>query len=230
MLPLEAPPRTGGGTEVASFSCGAYSQGRLQGLRANSKRFPNACSVFASFVRHKLPEHPFTTVSLFRNLQTDCHVDSGNLSTPNAVFAISHFRDGGIWVGDGQGPQVLKVKGKAVKGTIMPLDKGPVVFDAYKFPHSTEKWQGERIVLVAYAVKNLAEMHPDQAMALMFLLNALSPLQLRSKMRRQCAPGKHGSSKSFQAKHPCLLHVPKWVSKFWRLIMCWAQHRLQLCL
>ena len=166
MLPLEAPPRTGGGTEVASFSCGAYSQGRLQGLRANSKRFPNACSVFASFVRHKLPEHPFTTVSLFRNLQTDCHVDSGNLSTPNAVFAISHFRDGGIWVGDGQGPQVRKVKGKAVKATIMPLDKGPVVFDAYKFPHSTEKWQGERIVLVAYAVKNLAEMLPDQAMAL----------------------------------------------------------------
>ena len=166
LLPSEAPPRTGGGTEVASFSCGAYSQGRLQGLRANSKRFPNACSVFASFVRHKLPEHQFTTLSLFRNLQTDCHVDSGNLSTPNAVFAISQFQDGGIWVGDGKGPQVRDVKGKAVKGTIMPLDNGPVVFDAYKFPHSTEKWQGERLVLVAYAVKDLSEMHPDQAMAL----------------------------------------------------------------
>ena len=167
MLPLEAPPRAGGGTEVVSFSCGAYSQGRLQGLRANSRRFPSACAVFASFVRHKLPEHHFTTLSLFRNLQTDCHVDSGNLSTPNAVFAISKFHGGGIWVGDDKGPHVREVKGQAVKGTILPLDQGPVVFDAYKFPHSTEQWQGERIVLVAYAVKNLSEMQPNQAMALM---------------------------------------------------------------
>ena len=158
MLPWEAPSRTGGGTEVASFSCGAYLQGRLQGFRANSKRFPNASAVFASFVRHKLPEHPFTTLTLVCNLQTDCHVDSGNLSTPNAVFAISHFTGGGIWVGDGKGPHVRDVKGHAVQGTIMSLDPDPVVFDAYKFPHSTEEWQGERIVLVAYAVNNL--LHP----------------------------------------------------------------------
>ena len=29
-----------------------------------------------------------------------------------------------------------EVKGKAVKGTIMPLDKGPVVFDAYAASHA----------------------------------------------------------------------------------------------
>ena len=167
LLPWEAPPRTGGGAEVASFSCGAYSQGRLQGLRANSKRFPAASAVFASFVRHRLPDHPFTTVTLFRNLQTDCHVDSGNLSTPNAVFAISHFTGGGIWVGDGKGPHVRNVKGQAVQGTVMSLDQDPVVFDAYRFPHCTEPWQGERVVLVAYAVKNLSEMQTDQAMALL---------------------------------------------------------------
>ena len=93
-------------------------------------------------------------------------MDSGNFSSPNAVFAISAFRGGGIWVGDGKGPHVREVSGKKVKGTVMQVEKDPVVFDAYKFPHCTEKWEGERVMLVAYAVKNLSEMRPEQAMAL----------------------------------------------------------------
>ena len=73
---------------------------------------------------------------------------------------------GGIWVGDGAGPQERDMKGQNVNGTIMPLDKGPAIFDAYRFPHCTEEWQGDRVVLVAYVVKDLSEMHSDQARSL----------------------------------------------------------------
>ena len=167
MLPSETPPRTGGGHRVASFSCGAYSQGRLQGLRANSKRFPNACRVFVSFVNHFLPGHCFATISVFKNLQTDCHVDAGNCNFPNAVFALSSFQGGEIWVGDGRGSQVREVKGQQIQGTLLPLDKGPVTFDAYKFPHCTEPFTGDRVVLVAYAVKTLSDMPAEQATILL---------------------------------------------------------------
>ncbi|CAE7725562.1 unnamed protein product [Symbiodinium sp. CCMP2592] len=114
--------------------------------------FPNApfcIKLFTTFVRTFLPDHFFTTISLFHNTKADLHVDSRNHHTPNGVIAVTSFQGGGIWIADGCGPHTRSIKGDIVKGSVLSLES-PVTFDAFKYPHETESWVGDRLVCVAF--------------------------------------------------------------------------------
>ena len=169
LLPKEVPSRGGPSHDSCSFSCGAYAKGGLQGLRAECATFRNSTKVIASFVGTCLPDHPFTTVSLFHNTKTDLHVDSRNHHSPNGVIPVTSFKQGGIWVADGCGPQARVVNGSPMQGSLLDFSSGPITFDAYKFPHQTETWQGDRLVYVAFTVSSLAKLSLESARLLLDL-------------------------------------------------------------
>ncbi|CAE7029847.1 unnamed protein product [Symbiodinium sp. CCMP2592] len=149
LLPKEIPSRGTSSQPPSSFSCGAYAKGGLQGLRSECALFPSCIKLLTAFVRTFLPEHFFTTISLFHNTKTDLHVDSRNHRTPNGVIAVTSFQGGGIWIADGCGPHKRTIKGDTVKGSILSLET-PITFDAFKYPHETESWVGDRLVCVAF--------------------------------------------------------------------------------
>ena len=161
LLPWGVPPRGAPQQKVPYFACGAYSQGGLQGIRGECDNFPMSVRAITAFVRAQVPGHPFTTVALFQNTQTDVHVDSRNAPLPNAVIAVSQFKNGQVWVGDGEGPVVRTINGARVPGSLLPVAEHPVTFDAFRFPHCTEQWTGERIVAVAFSVSSLARLSPN---------------------------------------------------------------------
>ena len=158
LLPWGIPPRGEPQQKVPYFACGAYSQGGLQGIRSECNNFPMSVRAITAFVRAQVPGHPFTTVALFQNTQTDVHVDSRNAPLPNAVIAVSEFKNGQVWVGDGEGPVVKTINGAQVPGSLLPVAEHPVIFDAFRFPHCTADWTGERIVAVAFSVSSLARL------------------------------------------------------------------------
>ena len=169
LLPKEVPSRGGPSHDSCSFSCGAYAKGGLQGLRSECATFKNSTKVIASFVAACLPDHPFTTASLFHNTKTDLHVDSRNHHSPNGVIPVTSFEKGGIWVADGCGPHVRQVNGSPMQGSILDFSAGPITFDAYRFPHQTEAWQGDRLVCVAFTVSSLAKLSLESARLLLDL-------------------------------------------------------------
>ena len=159
LLPHETPSR-GLGAEACSFGTGAYAKGPLQGLRKECGTFPQSTRLLTAFVQSCFPDHNFTTAILFCNAQTDLHIDSKNHRSPNAVMGISAFENGQIWVGDDQGAVPKQVGGRTVWGTLLDVATSPVRFDAWRFPHCTENWQGRRLVLVAFSVKSLDRISP----------------------------------------------------------------------
>ena len=155
LLPHESPAR-GLGATACSFGSGAYAKGvGIQGLRKECETFPQSTRLLTSYVHSCFPDHEFSSVILFCDAQTDIHVDSRNYHSPNAVMGISSFSGGQIWVGDGRGPITKTIEGQPVRGTSYEVSHRPALFDAWKYPHCTEAWQGRRLVLVAYAVQAL---------------------------------------------------------------------------
>ena len=162
LLPHEQPAR-GLGATACSFGSGAYAKGvGIQGLRKECVTFPESTRLITSFVNACFPDHFFTSVVLFCNAKTDIHIDARNHHSPNAVMGISSFTGREIWVGDGLGAKPKEIKGQLVHGTLHDVSRQPALFDAWKHPHCTEDWQGRRIVLVAFSVKALDRLDPDE--------------------------------------------------------------------
>ena len=74
----------------SAFVTGAFARVKV-GLRSNVGVFPNVTRLLARFVRQELPEHPFTSIVMFDDVQTDPHRDTQNAFVPNAVMAITSF-------------------------------------------------------------------------------------------------------------------------------------------
>ena len=154
LLPGEAPSRGLVLGSSKSFVTGAYAVGgSLAGLRKLAKSFPYVTKLLCSVVRSLDPSLRFTSVGIFRNLQTSPHQDSGNQKgCPNLVAAISSFAGGGIWLESEDGTVPCPFETWATKGRVLELPLGRhVTFDP-RLVHCTMPWHGaDRVVLVAFA-------------------------------------------------------------------------------
>ncbi|CAE7340175.1 unnamed protein product [Symbiodinium sp. CCMP2592] len=159
LLPKDKPSR-GEGTGCA-FACGMYCQGPLLGLRANTKRFPLACSVLASFVKAISPDFHFSTINIFFNVKTSPHVDANNAPMPNLVAGLSNFQDGQVLVESSGGPRVIETSSGKLPAVALEVANTHAIFDAYRLRHATAAWQGDRVVLVAFSVRNASMLSPD---------------------------------------------------------------------
>ena len=151
LLPKERPPR--GDASGRAFACGMYCQGPLQGLRANSRRHPLSSKLLASFVRSLEPSFHFSSLHLFLNVRTSTHIDSNNAPLPNLIAGISDFKDGQVLV-ESLSLQ-LRRRRDPLPAIALEVAGTFATFDAYRLRHQTAAWQGDRLVLVAFSVKNI---------------------------------------------------------------------------
>eukprot|EP00439_Symbiodinium_sp_Y106_P049791 s6312_g6.t1 len=161
LLPLEPPARGVGVGDSGSFTTGAYFFAGEVGLR-----FPRTSALLAEHVKRLSPSFPFTTVALFRNLKTPCHQDNNNFpGSFNLVAPMSDFEHGEIWCERADGPVSLEAQGSLIPGILMDAQaslipgilmdvaRGPLLLPASTCRHSTCDWSGDRLVLVAFSIR-----------------------------------------------------------------------------
>ena len=153
LLPKDTPARGAGAGQA--FTCGMFCQGPLLGLRANSRRFPMACRVFASFVRELDPSFHFTSLSLLCNVRTTPHVDSNNAPLPNLIAGISDFSGGQVLLECASGKKRIKTGDVSIPAVALEVAGTHAIFDAYRLRHETASWTGRRLVLVAFSVRQV---------------------------------------------------------------------------
>lgn len=159
LLPKERPPR--GDASGRAFACGMYCQGPLQGLRANSRRHPLSSKLLASFVRSLEPSFNFSSLHLFLNVKTSPHIDSNNAPLPNLIAGISDFKNGQVLVENPSGEFAIETEAGPLPAIALEVAGTFATFDAYRLRHQTAAWQGDRLVLVAFSVKNVDRLEQD---------------------------------------------------------------------
>ena len=93
---------------------------------------------------------------------------------PSVVLPISSFQKGGIWIADDDGSVARTINGKSVRGNVHSFDKGGILFDP-RVPHATERWEGDRAVLVAYMPGALDQLEASDRSVLTELGFSLEP-------------------------------------------------------
>ncbi|CAE7585559.1 unnamed protein product [Symbiodinium sp. CCMP2592] len=111
-----------------SFVTGCYSQGGFRGLRKECAEFPYASRVMTRFVQERLPGHVFSTCGIFADSLTPLHRDGRNAQWPNAVFRLSDFKEGGLWI-EGRGDDVRVFNSKELVGAVHEIGDDPLIFD-----------------------------------------------------------------------------------------------------
>ena len=139
-----------------AFLVGCYAQGGFRGLRreCKCKEFPFTCRLMTRFVQERLPGHVFSTCGFFSDSATPLHKDERNEHWPNAVFRLTSFKGGGLWI-EGSGSDIRVCNGAELSGCVHELGSEPLMLDAYSQYHQTEPWSGHRLVLVTWVVQQL---------------------------------------------------------------------------
>ncbi|CAE7247692.1 unnamed protein product [Symbiodinium sp. CCMP2592] len=165
-----------------SFVTGCYSQGGFRGLRKECAEFPYASRVMTRFVQERLPGHVFSTCGIFADSLMPLHRDGRNAQWPNAVFRLSDFKEGGLWI-EGPGDDVRVFNSKELVGAVHEIEDDPLIFDAWSKYHKTEPWSGRRVVLITWVVQQLEKLEPkdvEAAHQLNFVLPPEVPLPVQT--------------------------------------------------
>ena len=155
--------RSRGGESELSFQwfSGAYVHGGCCGLRTTCHSLPWTSMLACRYVRQELPDFTFASVGVFGNILTEPHKDSHNDDKSlNAVIPLSDFSGGGVWVACPTGESVRTIDGEEVPGTVHDFISGPILFQPRAI-HATERWEGNRTVLVAWTPRDLHRLEPS---------------------------------------------------------------------
>ena len=165
LLPKERPSRASEDAEDpgTSFSVGVYFHAGSVGLRHHTRLLPNCAKLLCAYWRRELPQHSFSTISLFENVRTSLHKDGRNGTCYNAIVAVSDFVRGGLWLEDKDGDVVREVNGESVRGRVHPVVSVPFIFEARDRYRCTEPWEGQRLVMVAFTVPECEKLDKDDA-------------------------------------------------------------------
>ena len=165
-------------------------------VTSNLKVFPWSSELLATFARQKAPAVKFSSLALFRNNLTVPHRDSHNCpQSTNQVSAISDFSGGGVIIQDPEGEQVLQHAGCEYRGRVIPFVNGMIRFAARDVMHWTETWQGDRVVLVSYTIRDLQQLSSADQQSLLQAKFAL-PGSRAQPLRTPSPKGLVGSSPS----------------------------------
>ena len=127
-----------------TWTTGVYRFSEKPGLRTNTHAYPRTTRLFAALVTAVFPGCAFSSVGLFKNLKTSPHRDVNNSpGVPNLLVPCSDFTGGSVKVCDSD---------TSKEPAFLDVSKRPVKLDASKV-HSTEDWNGDRLLLVAFHVQ-----------------------------------------------------------------------------
>ncbi|CAE7488572.1 unnamed protein product [Symbiodinium sp. CCMP2592] len=148
VLPPEVPAR--GRPGDFSWTTGSWSKDGCYGLRRHSHMFPTVTSALTAYVRSIAPEHTFTAVALFADLQTAPHRDVNNaVGAPNLLLPLTEFQEGQVWQYHETGPSWQWVEGRHLPGMLLDVSRGPCYLDSQAL-HFTLPWRGKRVLVVAF--------------------------------------------------------------------------------
>ena len=137
----------------ASFAVGAYTLGGLGGLLKQTRVFPWTVRLLVAVVRGCCYNHRFNAVALHRNTFMAPHTDSQNeRGCSNLVLPCSRWLGGGIWAAEDS--HLSTVQDTSVQGRIHAVCFPYVLLDPHVL-HGTQLWTGDRIILVAYAARDM---------------------------------------------------------------------------
>ena len=130
------------------WSSGAFVHGGVFGVKKSTSAFPMSTRAFVKYAKQIAPNHEFTSVSTNINIQARGHKDIHNVGE-NMITPLSVFKEGGLDVDTPDGTVTLS------------LQEGPVFFSP-KHMHTTRLWSsGNRMVLVAYSVRDSGKLKAD---------------------------------------------------------------------
>ena len=182
LLEVDSPnPRGQESDDSKTFISGAFVHGGITSIMNNASRFPWCTRLFTGFVRkHATSQVRFSTVAVFRNVQTTPHTDAHNCpESINHVFQISDFIGGRVILQDPEGEKQVEYQGKIVRGSPLEFVNHQARFCAKERLHWTESWSGgPRIVLIAYTARSLAKLSYEQTTCLKDLGFSLSKAAL----------------------------------------------------
>ncbi|CAE7203434.1 unnamed protein product [Symbiodinium sp. CCMP2592] len=176
------PPHTAKSEELpypqGAFYAGMYRKGNgISGLRKSCREFPLSVAAINAFMARAVPTASYNAFAILDNVASPAHRDLQNEPVASHVLALSAFAGGGIWVQCPRGAVCRRVAGVNTPGKVLSLDKGPVQLDAASSLHSTEPWQGDRVILSCYTLKGYDLLTSDQCNSLLQLSFPL-PLQV----------------------------------------------------
>ena len=151
----------GGGSSgaMASFSVGAYVQGGLGGILKCTRAFPWTVRLLVAVVRGCCFNHRFNAVSLHRNTLMAPHTDSHNArGFPNLVLPCSRWVGGGIWMAEAS--RLSTLVDASILGKVHAVRFPYVLLDPHVL-RGTQIWSGDRIILIAYAVRDVRLLCPE---------------------------------------------------------------------
>ena len=173
LLPVEHMSRKSADSAGSVWVSGAYQKGGLVGLRANLSKFPCSAKCFTKFASSHVPSLCFSSFAVLNQHQSVLHVDANNsCEHPNWICPLTDFRGGDLWVESCWGDTLLEHEGKSLKGSVLPVSCQACFLDASK-RHCVLDWEGERIVLACFLIKDfkkLSAAERDQLSALGFWL------------------------------------------------------------
>ena len=146
-------------SDYKSIFFGAYSQGPLVGLRAQTRRYPMVSRLLNAVLYTLRGEQNHSTVFLSRNRAMGLHSDSQNhQDVPNVLIPLSVFSGGQLFVESDEGDACLDHQGK-VRGFIYPITLPFLSFDAQK-RHSILPWSGCRLILGSFHIRGAERLPP----------------------------------------------------------------------
>ena len=138
-------------TWSCSFLTGAYIHGVSTGVMGNTRRYPQVTTLLTSVLRSAAPSAWFSSAGVSLNLRSHVHRDSNNSAIiPNVLVPASNFVNGELWIEDSAGLRSMEGR----MGRLIPVARPFISFNP-RTRHANNSWQGNRLVLVGYHVRNL---------------------------------------------------------------------------
>ena len=198
MLPDEGGARSSGWVaSEKSWTTGAYVHGGVVALRRHCRTFKNVTILLGAILRAAHPGMCFSSAALFLDTKTKPHRDMNNLEAcPNLVVPLSAFTQGHICVQDDHTAAGQDSSGGRGE-TLVDVASGPCSFDSSK-SHHTMPWQGSRLVLVGFHIRDHHKLSSGDARGLQEVGYPI-----------KTAPSPAVSSKtSGQPREVCVIGVP----------------------
>eukprot|EP00439_Symbiodinium_sp_Y106_P072398 s3590_g13.t1 len=181
LLPTDRTPRWAQSRSLndseapKTFLTGAWARGPHGGLSRHFRDYPVTSRLLAAIIRAIDPDFRFSSCTLSRNTCAKPHRDSHNSpGSMNLIIPCSRFEGGGLWLQHGSGTTALDSSGPPgfVMDVCSPLRFAPSDL------HATLPWQGCRLVLIAFHVRNVHKMSVEDLTQLQeagFVANTMLP-------------------------------------------------------
>ncbi|CAE7351602.1 NaCP60E, partial [Symbiodinium sp. CCMP2592] len=179
LLPQEAqnPPRAFQGSGGARFSMGVYRRGGILGLHRSMDMFPFSIKVFNLLVSRVCPAFSYSSLAIHENLASGLHRDENNRDGPTLLVPLTDFENGELWF-QKVGGDVASLNDPSLEGCLLDVAAGPTFFSKPKDFHETRPWEGRRVVMLAYSVRQCEELRPELRAVAERLGFSVSPLGL----------------------------------------------------